>query len=136
MVTEILVEVVARLLLHAHPEGFQLDPDRHWAFVNVPDADQIAVVDMDAGRQTTTWRVPGFRDNYPMAFDAASATLLLAFRKPARLVVFDVAAGKPSSILPICGDADDVFFDSKRRRVYVSCGDGQVDALNAVTGDR
>jgi hypothetical protein len=27
-----------------------------------------------------------------------------------------------------CGDADDVFFDPKRRRVYVSCGDGNVDA--------
>ena len=27
-----------------------------------------------------------------------------------------------------CGDADDVFFDAKRRRVYVSCGDGTVDA--------
>jgi hypothetical protein len=28
-----------------------------------------------------------------------------------------------------CGDADDVFVDRKRRRVYVSCGEGVVDVL-------
>jgi len=28
-----------------------------------------------------------------------------------------------------CGDADDVFFDAKRRRIYVSCGEGLVDVL-------
>ena len=28
-----------------------------------------------------------------------------------------------------CGDADDVFVDSKRRRVYVSGGEGVVDVL-------
>jgi len=28
-----------------------------------------------------------------------------------------------------CGDADDVFVDPKRRRVYVSCGEGVVDVL-------
>jgi hypothetical protein len=28
-----------------------------------------------------------------------------------------------------CGDADDVFVDRKRRRVYVSCGEGVIDVL-------
>ena len=37
--------LVSRIPLPAHPEGFQLDPDNHRAFVNVPDARQIAVVD-------------------------------------------------------------------------------------------
>ena len=30
-----------------------------------------------------------------------------------------------------CGDADDVFVDRKRRRVYVSCGQGAVDVLES-----
>jgi hypothetical protein len=29
-----------------------------------------------------------------------------------------------------CGDADDVFVDAKRRRIYVSCGEGVVDVLD------
>ena len=28
-----------------------------------------------------------------------------------------------------CRDADDVFFDAKRARIYVSCGDGYIDVL-------
>jgi hypothetical protein len=31
----------------------------------------------------------------------------------------------------VCGDADDLFFDAKRSRVYVSCGEGVVDVLEA-----
>ena len=42
--------VLSRIPLQAHPEGFQLDPETRRAFVNVPDARQIAVVDMDAGQ--------------------------------------------------------------------------------------
>jgi hypothetical protein len=30
-----------------------------------------------------------------------------------------------------CGDVDDVFVDAKRRRVYVTCGDGFIDVLDA-----
>jgi hypothetical protein len=33
--------------------------------------------------------------------------------------------------LEICGDADDVFVDAKRRRVYVSCGEGYIDVLDS-----
>ena len=51
--------------LHGHPEGFQIDPATGQAFVNVPDAGQIAVVDLDARRQTATWKVPGASGNYP-----------------------------------------------------------------------
>jgi hypothetical protein len=29
-----------------------------------------------------------------------------------------------------CGDADDVFVDAKRHRVYVSCGEGMVDVFD------
>jgi hypothetical protein len=30
-----------------------------------------------------------------------------------------------------CGDVDDIFVDAKRRRVYVTCGEGFIDVLNA-----
>jgi hypothetical protein len=35
----------SRVALAAHPEGFQLDNDKRRAFINLPDAHQIAVVD-------------------------------------------------------------------------------------------
>ena len=30
----------------------------------------------------------------------------------------------------LCGDADDMFIDEKRHRLYVSCGDGSVDVFD------
>jgi hypothetical protein len=43
-----------------------------------------------------------------------------------------MAAGSPghaAAKVETCGDADDVFVDAKRRRLYVSCGGGVVDVL-------
>jgi DNA-binding beta-propeller fold protein YncE len=127
--------LITRIPLPAHPEGFQLDPDTRRAFVNVPDARQIAVVDLDAGAQTASWRIPDLRANFPMTLDAARAAIAVVFRSPARLVIVDAKTGIPTSTLVTCGDADDVYFDAKRGRVYVSCDDGNTDAWQQ-DGDR
>jgi DNA-binding beta-propeller fold protein YncE len=121
---------VTRLVkLAAHPEGFQADPASGRVFVNVPDAGQVAVVDLAAGRQVATWRVPGLRANFPMALDAGSNALAVVFRSPARLVLLDTRTGAVTENVATCGDADDAFFDGKRHRLYVSCGEGVVDVL-------
>jgi hypothetical protein len=118
--------LVRRIRLQAHPEGFQLDPVARRAFVNVPDARQIAVVDLSAGQQIATWGVPDLRANFPMAVDPAAGHLAVVFRDPARLAWMDRASGRVDAVTPSCGDADDVFFDARRRRLYVSCGEGSV----------
>jgi hypothetical protein len=124
--------VVSRARLPAHPEGFQLDSPAHRAFVNLPDASQIAVVDLAAGGQTATWRVPGLRANFPMAIGDVGQVLAV-FRSPARLAVFDPRTGAVQANLPTCGDADDVFFDSRRARIYISCGEGRIDVIQQDT---
>jgi len=121
--------VVSTSRLPAHPEGFQLDPSTRRAFVNVPDAGQIAVVDLAAGKQVASWQVPGLKANFPVALDIAGAILATVFRSPPRLALLDTKTGAVTASLQICGDADDAFFDAKRRRIYVSCGEGLVDVL-------
>jgi DNA-binding beta-propeller fold protein YncE len=128
VIDPVKASVASRVALPAHPEGFRLDAEKRRAFINAPDAHQIVVVDMDAGRQGGRWQIPDFRSNFPMALDTAHGMAAVVFRKPSRLVIFDINAGTPSTTVATCGDADDVFFDAKRRRVYVSCGDGNVDA--------
>ncbi len=118
--------LVRRIPLPAHPEGFQLDATGRRAFVNVPDTRQIAVVDMAAGRQTTSWRLPDLRANFPMALDGGGI-LAVVFRNPSRLVLFDANSGNTVGNVASCSDADDVYFDEKRRRIYASCGDGGID---------
>jgi DNA-binding beta-propeller fold protein YncE len=121
--------VVSRIKLAAHPEGFQLDGAGRRAFVNVPDARQIAVLDMPAGRQIATWRVPNVSANFPMALNDGGATVAVAFRDGSELVLLDTKSGAARNSLRICDDADDVFFDSRRHRLYVSCGEGAVDVI-------
>jgi hypothetical protein len=118
--------VVGTITLPGHPEAFQIDPTNGKAYVNIPDADQIAVVDLDARRQVATWKVPQLRGNFPMALDSESGIVASVFRNPSRLVLLERSAGRVVANLPTCGDADDVFVDAKRQRIYVSCGSGEI----------
>ena len=115
--------------IKAHPEGFQLDPDSPRIFANVPDAKQIAVVDRDTGKQSATWAIGDARANFPMAIDAGQKRVLAVFRKPAKLVAYGAADGAVVADVATCGDSDDIFVDAKRRRIYISCGEGFIDVF-------
>ncbi len=128
----VTLSVTATTKLPAHPEGFQLDAATQRAFVNVPDAGQIAV--LAGGKQVATWRVPGLGSNFPIALDPGGTVLATVFRSPARLVLLDTRTGTVMTSLPICGDADDVFFDAGRHRLYVSCGEGVVEVVQESAG--
>jgi YVTN family beta-propeller protein len=117
---------VQRMPLKAHPESFQIVQDR--IFVNLPDKHAIAVVDSASGKQLATW--PMTKDgNFAMTIDRDRGRILVGFRNPAELGVFAIADGHSIANVETCGDVDDLFFDAKRSRVYVSCGAGYVDVF-------
>lgn len=120
--------VVRTIALPAHPEGFSIDPSTHRAYVNVPDDRSIVAVDLDTGTQVARWPTAHLM-NFPMAFDAGSKMLAIVYRLPARLALLDEGSGAIKQDLPTCGDADDVYFDARRSRIYVSCGSGLVDVF-------
>ena len=69
-----------------------------------------------------------------MALDHDAKRLLVSFRDPAQLRVFDIGSGSPVGSVETCRDADDMFVDAKRRRLYMSCGEGFLDVLD-ITSD-
>jgi hypothetical protein len=113
--------------------AFQLAPSDSRAFVNVPDAHQIDVADLSSGEVIARWATPHLASNFPMAL-ANDGTVAVVFRSPARMVRFNLSSGQLTSANDACGDADDVFFDAKRQRYYVSCGAGAIDVFQ-MTGD-
>ena len=113
----------------AHPEGFQIDPDSSQIFVNLPDAHAIAIADRVSQKMIGEWPLADRGANFPMALDPIRRQVLVIFRTPAELGVFAVTGGKLIATTEMCGDADDLFIDTKRGRVYVSCGAGFVDVL-------
>jgi YVTN family beta-propeller protein len=122
---------VADIPLSVHPEGFQLDPGSSRIWVNLPKTQAIAVVDRQTGRQTATWPMQTAGGNFPMALDQAAQRVLVAFRNPAKLGAFSMDDGSVIASPDICGDADDLFVDAKRHRVYISCGEGFIDVLDS-----
>ena len=118
---------LADIPLKAHPEGFQIDGNR--VFVNLPDARSIEVADLTTGQVTGSWPTQPNRSNFPMAIDRETHRLFVAFRSPARLVGLSTADGGVAASGDACGDADDVFVDRKRHRLYVTCGAGVIDVF-------
>jgi hypothetical protein len=124
---------IGDIKLAAHPESFQLDATTGRVFVNVPDAGHIVVVDLPGAKQTANWTVPSLSANFPLAIDGSGTTVAAVFRHPAKLVLLDTKTGAATQQLDTCGDADDVFFDTKRWRIYVTCGAGAVDVFQGET---
>jgi YVTN family beta-propeller protein len=120
---------IGEIPVKAHPEAFQIDPNTSQIFVNVPDAHGIAVVDRASQKQIGKWSISDRGANFPMALDHVRRRVLVIFRAPAELGVFSMTDGKLVAAIGTCGDADDVFADPKRDRVYVSCGAGFIDVL-------
>jgi DNA-binding beta-propeller fold protein YncE len=122
---------VGDIPVNVHPEGFQIDQGTGQIFVNVPDAHGIAVVDRTSEKQTGKLPIPDHGANFPMALDSVRRQVLVIFRAPAELGVFSMTGGRLIATAETCGDADDLFVDAKRGRVYVSCGAGFLDVFEA-----
>jgi DNA-binding beta-propeller fold protein YncE len=129
-------KVLGEVKLAGHPESFQLEPEGSRVFVNVPDAQQIAVVDRSSMKVTSTWRVTTARANYPMSLDEPNHRVFIGCRRPARALVLDTTSGKQTAAFEIVGDTDDLFYDPARKRLYVSGGEGFIDVIQDQGGTR
>ena len=116
--------------LKAHPESFQIHRSSNRIFLNDPTNESIVVVDLAARKQVNAWTT-GNGSNFPMALNDNAGHIVVAFRKPAKLTAFSMEDGAPVSNIDLCGDADDMFVDARRQRVYVSCGEGFLDVFDA-----
>jgi DNA-binding beta-propeller fold protein YncE len=119
---------VADIPLKAHPESFRLETTGPHVFVNVPDAGQIVVVDRNAQKEVASWKTNDLHSNFPLALDD-TGEVLTVFRRPSRLAVYR-RDGQRTQALDTCSDSDDLFLDSKRHRVYVTCGEGFIDVFS------
>jgi DNA-binding beta-propeller fold protein YncE len=120
---------VGSIKLSAHPEAFQAEKKGSRIFVNVPNSRHVAVIDRDKGEVVARWKTDLAFANFPMALDEANHRLFVGCRLPSSLVVLDTESGNVVAKISISGDPDDVFYDSKRHRIYAICGAGKVDII-------
>ena len=126
---------LGEIKLDGHPESFQLEKSGTRIFVNIPTSQKIVVVDREKRAAVTAWPVAGATANFPMALDETHHRLFVGFRKPAKLVVYDTESGKVIANLDSPGDADDIFHDGTRQRIYISGGDGFIGIIQQQDAD-
>ncbi len=121
--------------LAAHPEAFEIEKHGSRIFVNVPNARQVAVIDRNQRKVIATWKTIGAFGNFPMALDETDHRLFVGCRLPPKLVVLNTESGDMVASSGISGDPDDIFYDSKRHRLYLICGAGTIDIIEQRSAD-
>jgi DNA-binding beta-propeller fold protein YncE len=129
------LQAVQRVALQGHPEAFELDRSGQRVYVNVPSAGHIAVIDTASAKVAAIWKVDGASQNFAMALDESIARLFVVTRRPALLLAYDIGTGQRVAAVPVCGDVDDLFLDTARRRLYAVCGEGLVDVVQQRDAD-
>ena len=124
---------LADIKLPVHPESFQIDRKLNFLYVNLPDAQMVAVVDLDHLTITNKWERSEPTANFPMALDSIQHRVFVGYRNPAKLIVFDGRSGKEISVSDMAGDADDLYFVDKTKRVFVSGGAGSINIFEEQT---
>lgn len=119
------------LRLSVHPESFQFSSDGSHLLVNLPDDRSIALIDVAPLRVASKWTHLGAQANFPMAVDHRGGRFFVACRRPAELLELNERDGSVSQHLKTVGDADDLFFDESRGKIYVVGGEGFVDVVDA-----
>ena len=95
---------------------------------------EVGVVDLPSRRLTATWPVPNAHVQNSMALDEPNHRLFIATRNPPTLFVYDTEAGKVVASYPCVGVNDDMTFDAKRKRIYIT-GDGATSVFEQRDAD-
>lgn len=126
---------LGRIALPGHPEAFEVERQGARIYVNVPTAQEIAVADWGRRSVIRRWPMLRYRANFPMAYDQTHHRLFVVCRRPAELLALDPDSGKILAHLRVAGDADDLFYDSAQKRIYISGGEGVISVIGQVDAD-
>jgi DNA-binding beta-propeller fold protein YncE len=111
------------------PAEILIDKSGGKLFVFDSIANQIQLIDPKTRQIIFTWPVNSQRPG-DAAFDEASHRLFFGTRTPAEMIVIDSDSGNIVADLPTVEGMDGVYFDARRKRIYVSGGrDFEVGAV-------
>ena len=126
------LEDVAKL--DAHPESFQIATSRPLIYANIATKAKVVVIDR-ATHKVTDWTLKTGKSNYPMALDETDHRIFVVTRRPAQLVVLDSDSGATVATVPSVNDADDLYYDAGRKRIYVPGGEGFISIIQQTDAD-
>jgi DNA-binding beta-propeller fold protein YncE len=124
------------LTIDGHPESFTVEQKGSRIFVNVPTAGAVIErVDRNTGA-VDKWPLKGVRGNYAMALNEDDHRVFVCTRKIPMFLAFDTETGKEVARLPSTGSCDDVYYDARRKRVYVLGAEGFISVFQQDSADQ
>jgi DNA-binding beta-propeller fold protein YncE len=114
--------------LDAHPESFQIARSKPVIYANIADKAKVAVIDR-VTHKIAEWPLKGGKANFPMTLDEPDHRLFVATRSPAQLIVLNSDTGSQVVSVPCVNDADDLYYDKKRKRIYIPGGEGFISVI-------
>ena len=126
---------IGDIKLEGHPESFQIDGKANLMYVNVPDKQQVEVIDLIKKLVIDRWKITEAKSNFPMSLDAENHRLFIGCRRPAKLLIINTQIGKLITTVETDSDVDDVFYDQLNKNIYLSCGGGNIDIIKQQTLD-
>ena len=128
-------KVITEIKLSGHPESFQIDKTSKKIFVNVPDEEQIDVIDLETNSVINKWKMTEAKANFSMALDAINHRLFIGCRRSPILLIIDTQTGQTISSFSINSDVDDIFYNSVTKEIYLSCGAGYIDVFKQINAN-
>lgn len=126
-------KIIKEIPLSDFPKQFEVDGNLLYA--NIPSKNCIDVVDLKANKVITSWVLEDAKENVPMALDRKHHRLFIAC-EPGKFIVFSTQTGKSIQSLNIGKEADGIYYDAKRKHIYVSCGEGKIEVIHQKDADR
>jgi DNA-binding beta-propeller fold protein YncE len=114
-------KLLGAIKVAAHPSELLLDKSGKTLFVFISIANRLQVIDTNKREVLSTWPTTSERPG-DAAYDESTSRLFIGTRTPAEMVVMDSKSGKEIAHLATPESMDGVYFDSARKRVYVSGG--------------
>ena len=116
-------------------EALALEKSGPRMFVNITGKDAVGVIDREKRTVIATWPIgQEGKHNVAMAFDDAAHRLFISTNNPERLIVLNSDSGAIVASLPCGHMVDDLAYDAKSKRIYVT-GSDFVDVFHQKDAD-
>jgi DNA-binding beta-propeller fold protein YncE len=101
-------------------EAMAIDKDGKKMYVSLRATNEVGVVDLQTRKVVARWPIPGASTANSLVLDEANHRVFIATRKPPKFFVFDTETGRVMTSLPCAPLHDDMWFDTSRKRIYVT----------------
>jgi DNA-binding beta-propeller fold protein YncE len=123
-------DVKTRIETGGDTHEFRVDKKANKMFINLQKPSVVAVIDLGKNEVVERFKLTKSESNGPLAYDDKSGMLFVGCGGKAPMIIaVDAKTGMEMTSVVIPAGIDNLHFDSKRNRLYASCGNGAVAVI-------